>query len=98
MPTFPAAPIPGSNRTAPWVRADRDRFIHPNLPSSRGRDELVAAASAQLGTLECFHLWESMSNDKAIELAVRLTDLAPAGLDGACASARPPPRSSRADS
>ncbi|MFG2115621.1 aspartate aminotransferase family protein [Streptomyces sp. NPDC048718] len=46
-----------------------------------GRPELAAAAHAQMSTLECFHLWENMTNDKAVELAVRITDLAPAGLD-----------------
>ncbi|MGA4843571.1 aspartate aminotransferase family protein [Streptomyces sp. G45] len=117
MSTSSAARIPGSDRTARWVRADRDRLIHPNLPSGvtertvmvegqgcyvrdslgrryldaaavlgmmqvgHGRDEIVKAAAAQMGALECFHLWESMSNAKAIELAVRLGDLAPTGLD-----------------
>ncbi|MGV9315088.1 aminotransferase family protein [Streptomyces sp. NPDC003691] len=117
MLTEPAAPPPGPDRTDRWVRADRDRLVHPNLPAAvaertvmvegrgcyvrdstgrryldaaavlgmvqvgHGRSEIVAAAAAQMGTLECFHLWESMTNDKAVELAVRLTDLAPAGLD-----------------
>ncbi|MEV0500769.1 aspartate aminotransferase family protein [Streptomyces spectabilis] len=117
MPTSSAVPTPGPDRTAQWVRSDRDRLIHPNLPSSRtdrtvmveahgcyvrdsegnryldaaaalgmvqvghGRGEIVEAAAAQMGSLECFHLWETMSNDKAIELAARLTDLAPSGLD-----------------
>lgn len=117
MPVSPAVPVPGADKTAQWVRADRDRLIHPNLPDGRadrtvmvegrgchvrdsagrryldaaavlgmmqvghGRAEIVAAATAQMTALECFHLWESMSNDKAIELAVRLTDLAPAGLE-----------------
>ncbi|MFI5689738.1 aspartate aminotransferase family protein [Streptomyces sp. NPDC051636] len=119
MPTPPSAPEPGSDRTAAWVQADRDRLIHPNLPAGRtdrlvmvegrgcyvrdstgrsyldaaavlgmmqvghARPEIVAAATAQMNALECFHLWENMSNDKAIELAVRLTDLAPVGLDRA---------------
>jgi PLP-dependent transaminase len=46
-----------------------------------GRQEIAAAAAAQMTTLECFHTWGTITNDKAIELAVRLTDLAPAGLD-----------------
>jgi adenosylmethionine-8-amino-7-oxononanoate aminotransferase len=117
MPISSSAPVPGSDRTAAWVRADRDRLIHPNLPDSRknrtvivegrgcyvrdstgrsyldaaavlgmmqvghARSEIVEAATTQMNALECFHLWEDMSNDKAIELAVRLTDLAPPGLD-----------------
>ncbi|MFI7317094.1 aspartate aminotransferase family protein [Streptomyces venezuelae] len=117
MPASSVSSVSGPDRTAQWVRSDRDRLIHPNLPSTRtdrtvmveghgcyvkdssgrryldaaavlgmmqvghGRREIVEAAAAQMGTLECFHLWESMSNDKAIELAVRLTDLAPEGLD-----------------
>ncbi|MFJ5829532.1 aspartate aminotransferase family protein [Streptomyces sp. NPDC093089] len=117
MPTPSGAPVPGSDRTADWVRADRDRLIHPNLPADRtdrlimvegrgchvrdstgrsyldaaavlgmmqvghARPEIVEATAAQMNALECFHLWETMSNDKAVELAVRLTDLAPAGLD-----------------
>ncbi|MEU2851437.1 aminotransferase family protein [Streptomyces syringium] len=117
MSMFPASSIPGADRTDRWVRADRDRLLHPNLPRSRtdrivmvegrgchvrdssgreyldaaavlgmmqvghGRPEIAEAAAAQMGALECFHLWESMSNDQAIELAVRLTDLAPPGLE-----------------
>ncbi|MCF3119139.1 hypothetical protein IPZ68_05370 [Streptomyces arenae] len=114
MPASSAVSLSGpDDRTAQWVRSDRDRLIHPHLPSTRtdrtvmvegrgcyvrdsasrrhldaaavlgmmqvghGRSEMAAAA--QMGTLECFHLWESMSRDKAIELAVRLTDLAPDG-------------------
>ncbi|MER5360816.1 aspartate aminotransferase family protein [Streptomyces sp. NPDC002785] len=46
-----------------------------------GRSELAEVAAAQMNTLECFHTWELMSNDKAIELAVRLTELAPPGLE-----------------
>ncbi|GAA0478679.1 aspartate aminotransferase family protein [Streptomyces sp. NPDC046215] len=119
MPVFPAGAIPGPEQTDRWIRADRARLIHPNLPDSRtdrtvmvegrgchvrdssgkryldaaavlgmvqvghGRDEIVAAAAAQMARLECFHLWENMSNDQAIELAVRLTDLAPPGLERA---------------
>ncbi|WKK23230.1 aspartate aminotransferase family protein [Streptomyces olivoreticuli] len=127
MPNSPAASIPGpeisasekSEKTAQWVRADRDRLMHPNLPDSRtertvmvegrgchvrdssgrkyldaaavlgvmqvghGRSEIVEAATAQMSSLECFHIWETMSNDKAIELAVRVTGLAPPGLERA---------------
>ncbi|MFD3651827.1 aspartate aminotransferase family protein [Streptomyces sp. NPDC058620] len=46
-----------------------------------GRSELAEIAAAQMNALECFHTWELMSNDKAIELAVRLAELAPAGLE-----------------
>ncbi|EXU63689.1 aminotransferase class III [Streptomyces sp. PRh5] len=46
-----------------------------------GRSEIAAAVSAQMASLEYFHLWESMTNDKAVELAARLTGLAPSGLD-----------------
>ncbi|MEU1313394.1 aspartate aminotransferase family protein [Streptomyces cinnamoneus] len=45
------------------------------------RTEIAEAAAAQMSTLEYFHLWESMSNDKAIELAARLAGLAPPGLE-----------------
>ncbi|MER5968454.1 aspartate aminotransferase family protein [Streptomyces sp. NPDC002055] len=111
------ASTPGPERTAQWIRADRDRLLHPNLAGSRtdrtvmvegrgchvrdstgreyldaaavlgmvqvghARAEIVEAAAAQMASLECFHIWESMSNDKAIELAVRLTELAPPGLE-----------------
>ncbi|SHI48352.1 aminotransferase family protein [Streptomyces sp. 3214.6] len=46
-----------------------------------GRREIAEAAAAQMSALDCFHTWGTITNDKAIELAVRLTDLAPAGLD-----------------
>ncbi|WP_328936924.1 aspartate aminotransferase family protein [Streptomyces tauricus] len=46
-----------------------------------GRRELAAAAAEQLGRLDYFHTWGTITNDRAIELATRLTDLAPPGLD-----------------
>lgn len=46
-----------------------------------GRPELAAAAAEQMGRLEFFHTWGTITNDRAIELATRLTDLAPEGLD-----------------
>lgn len=46
-----------------------------------GRRELAAVAAEQMCRLEYFHTWGTITNDRAIELAARLTDLAPKGLD-----------------
>jgi putrescine aminotransferase len=46
-----------------------------------GRQELAAAAAAQIEQLEYFTSFWEFSNDRAIELAQRLTDLAPGRLD-----------------
>ncbi|MCC8246434.1 aminotransferase family protein [Saccharothrix luteola] len=46
-----------------------------------GRRELADAASAQMATLDCFHTWGTITNDRAVELARRLVGLAPNGLD-----------------
>ncbi|WP_309111393.1 aspartate aminotransferase family protein [Saccharothrix sp.] len=46
-----------------------------------GRRELAEAASAQMSTLDCFHTWGTITNDRAVELARRLVALAPTGLD-----------------
>ncbi|EFG04564.1 Putative pyridoxal phosphate-dependent aminotransferase (plasmid) [Streptomyces clavuligerus] len=45
-----------------------------------GREEIAQAAAEQMRTLGHFHTWGTISNDKAIRLAARLTDLAPQGL------------------
>ncbi|MBZ4017681.1 aminotransferase family protein [Streptomyces purpurogeneiscleroticus] len=45
-----------------------------------GREEVARAAAEQMTKLEYFTSFWEFSNDKAIELATRLTSLAPAGL------------------
>jgi PLP-dependent transaminase len=46
-----------------------------------GRPEMAEAAAAQLGRLEFFSCWQEYANDKAIQLAARLADLAPDDLN-----------------
>jgi putrescine aminotransferase len=46
-----------------------------------GRRELAEVAARQLGELAYFTSWDVFSNDKAILLAARLAELAPAGLE-----------------
>ncbi|MFH9424155.1 aspartate aminotransferase family protein [Streptomyces sp. NPDC017529] len=46
-----------------------------------GRRELGEAAAAQMAKLEYYHTRWGFTNDRAIELAARLTELAPDGLD-----------------
>jgi putrescine aminotransferase len=45
-----------------------------------GREEVARAASEQMSRLEYFTSFWEFSNDRAIELATRLTSIAPAGL------------------
>ncbi|MEW2544883.1 aspartate aminotransferase family protein [Streptomyces sp. NPDC047002] len=45
-----------------------------------GRTELARAAADQMTRLEYFHTWGTITNDRAIELASRLTKLSPEGL------------------
>ncbi|WP_329459886.1 aminotransferase family protein [Streptomyces sp. NBC_01497] len=45
-----------------------------------GRAELARAAADQMTRLEYFHTWGTLTNDRAIELATRLTKLSPEGL------------------
>jgi PLP-dependent transaminase len=45
-----------------------------------GREELAQAAAEQMTRLEYFHTWGTISNDRAVELATRVTELAPDGL------------------
>ncbi|MET8451534.1 aspartate aminotransferase family protein [Streptomyces sp. NPDC005209] len=42
-----------------------------------GRAELARAAAEQMTRLEYFHTWGTLSNDRAVELAARLSVLAP---------------------
>ncbi|MFI1168029.1 aspartate aminotransferase family protein [Streptomyces sp. NPDC020801] len=42
-----------------------------------GRPELARAAAEQMIRLEYFHTWGTVSNDRAVELAARLTELSP---------------------
>ena len=46
-----------------------------------GRRELVEAAADQMGELAYFTSWDVYTNDKAVLLAARLADLAPAGIE-----------------
>jgi putrescine aminotransferase len=46
-----------------------------------GRQELVEAATQQMSELAYFTGWDVFTNDKAVLLASRLAELAPAGLD-----------------
>jgi len=46
-----------------------------------GRAELGRVAAEQMERLGYFHTWGTISNDRSIRLASRLTALAPAGLD-----------------
>jgi adenosylmethionine-8-amino-7-oxononanoate aminotransferase len=46
-----------------------------------GRRELVEAAAEQMSELAYFTSWDVFTNDKAILLATKLVELAPAGLD-----------------
>jgi PLP-dependent transaminase len=46
-----------------------------------GRSELAEAAHAQMETLECYASFWNFSNEPSIELAARLAELSPPGLD-----------------
>lgn len=46
-----------------------------------GRRELVDAAAEQMSELAYFTSWDVFTNDKVVQLATRLVELAPAGLD-----------------
>lgn len=52
-------------------------------PVGHGREELARVAADQIGQLEFFTSLMEFSNDKAIRLAARLTELAPEGIDRA---------------
>lgn len=46
-----------------------------------GRQEIAEVAAAQMMRLDYFHTWGTVTNDRAVELAVRLAELSPPGLD-----------------
>jgi putrescine aminotransferase len=70
-----------------WVRdMDGRNYLDASavlglMQVGHGRRELAEAAATQMTTLECFHTWGTITNDKAVELAARLVQLSPAGLD-----------------